>query len=339
MSVVVTGASGHVGASLVRDLLARGTAVRVLLHGESVAPSLEKLDVEVARGDVLDPASLDAAFRGADIVYHLAGMISVSGDASGRVRAVNVDGARNVATAALARGVRRFVHVSSVHAFDHDPFDAPLDESRARPTAAHPAYDRSKAAGEEAVREVVARGLDAVIVNPTGILGPIDPEPSHMGATLLDMAHRKVPALPDGGFDWVDVRDVSRSVIAAGERGRTGENYLLGGSWHSLAEIAGLIEGILGVPAPRIVVPLPALHLGASVSSFVCGLLGRRARFTPDAMFALRSNRHVRADKAIRELGHHSRPIEDTLRDTFTWFAAAGMLRGVAPRPVVTGLS
>ncbi len=313
--------------------------MRVLLHGDTVAPSLEGLDVEVARGDVLDPASLAAAFRGADVVYHLAGMISVNGDADGRVRAINVDGARNAATAALEAGVRRYVHVSSVHAFDHDPYDAPLDESRARPTPTHPAYDRSKAAGEDALREVVARGLDAVIVNPTGVLGPIDPAPSHMGAILLGIAHRTFPALPDGGFDWVDVRDVSRSVIAAGERGRTGENYLLGGSWRSLPELARITEGVLGVSTSRVAVPLPVLHLGASVSTFFCSLVGRRALYTRESLHALRSNRHVCADKAVRELGHHTRPIEDTVRDSFTWFAAAGMLRCAAPGARVAGVS
>lgn len=326
--IVVTGASGHLGGTLVRDLLARGAAVRVLVQGDAPTPALDGLDVEVARGDVRDPASLRAAFRGADTVYHLAAVISVNGDPDGRVHAVNVDGARNAAEAALVGGVRRYVHVSSVHAFDHAPHDQPLDETRARPTPAHPAYDRSKAAGEAAVREVIARGLDAVIVNPSGIIGPIDFAPSHMGAALLDMAHGRVPAVPDGGFDWVDARDVSRSLLAAAERGRTGENYLLAGAWHSALHLARIVGRVTGVPAARFTVPLPLLAVGVAPSAFLLRLLGRRPLWTRDTLHALRSNRHIRADKAARELGHHARPIEDTLRDTLSWYARAGMLRG-----------
>ncbi len=325
--VVVTGASGHLGGTLVRDLLAGDGAVRVLIHGDAPTPGLQGLDVEVARGDVRDPAALDAAFRGADTVYHLAAVISVNGDPHGHVRAVNVDGARNAAEAALSNGVRRYVHVSSVHAFDHAPHDEPLDESRARPTSAHPAYDRSKAAGEAAVREVITRGLDAVIVNPSGIIGPIDPAPSHMGAALLQIAHGQLPVLPDGGFDWVDVRDVSRSLLAAAERGRTGENYLLGGAWYSTRQLAQIIERVIGVPAPRFTVPLSWLALGVAPSAFLLRLAGRRPLWTSDTIHALRSNRNIRADKAARELGHRARPIEDTLRDTLSWYTEAGMLR------------
>ncbi|MDP2313130.1 MAG: NAD-dependent epimerase/dehydratase family protein [Pseudomonadota bacterium] len=331
MSIVVTGASGHVGATLVRDLIGRGEQVRVLLHGDTAAPLLSGLDVQVCRGDVLDPASLRAAFQGADTVYHLAAMISVNGDADGRVRAVNVDGARNAATAALECGVRRYVHMSSVHAFDHHPYDAPLDETRRRPGDNHPAYDRSKAAGEAAVREVVARGLAAVIVNPSGILGPLDHAPSHMGAALLKIAHREIPAVPGGGFDWVDVRDVSRSTIAAAERGRPGESYLLPGTWASLADLSRHTGAILGVRTPRIAIPLPVLAFGAAASSYAAALVGRRPLYTRDSLHALRSNRVIRGEKAARELGHTVRPLETTLRDTYTWMADAGLLRGVRP--------
>ncbi len=325
--VVVTGASGHVGATLVRDLLARGRAVRALVHGDAPTPALAGLDVEIARGDVRDPASLRAAFRGADVVFHLAGMISIVGDPAGLVRAVNVDGARNAAEAALACGVRRFVHTSSIHAFDHAPYDAPLDESRGYVTAAHPAYDRSKAAGEAAVRAVIARGLDAVVVNPTGIMGPLDFEPSHTGAALLQYARGRVPVAPDGGFDWVDVRDVARGLLAAAEHGRTGEGYILAGSWRSAMDLGRLAEAILGVPAPRFTVPLALVRAIAPAAVLGSRLLGRRALFTPDTVHALRSNRQVRAEKAARELGHHARPIEETLRDTFTWFMEVGVLR------------
>ncbi len=242
--------------SVVRDLIARGHRVRALLHPRThTAASLAGVDVELAWGDVLEPDSLRAAFRGAEVVYHLAALISIDGDRGGLVRRVNVDGARNAALASRAEGVRRHVHVSSVHAFDHHPVDVPLDETRARPGPLHPTYDRTKAAGEAAVREVIAQGLDAVIVNPTGVIGPRDYTPSRVGQMLLQLVRGRMPAASNGGFDWVDVRDVSRSLMAAAERGRTGENYLLSGHYRSVVEFFETVERVSGVKTPRMVVP------------------------------------------------------------------------------------
>ena len=160
--------------------------MRVLAHASTHSPAaLAGLDVETVVGDVRDLDSLRAAFRGAELVFHLAALISIDGDRQGIVHRINVDGARNSALASRAEGVRRHVHVSSIHAFDHHPTDEPLDEARGRPGPRHPAYDRSKAAGEAAVREVIAEGLDAVIVNPSGVVGPLDFVPSRVGEMLL----------------------------------------------------------------------------------------------------------------------------------------------------------
>lgn len=328
MSVVVTGASGHLGANLVRELLARGQRVRAVVRGPSRA--LDGLDVERVPCDVRDAGALREALRGAEVVYHLAAVISIDGDPDGAVHAVNVGGARNVARAALACGARRLVHVSSVHAFDHAPRHAPLDEARRRPGPSHPAYDRSKAAGEAAVREVIAEGLDAVIVNPTGVIGPHDYEPSRMGRFFVDLAHRRLPALIDGGFDWVDARDVARSMVAAAERGRRGENYLLGGRWHSAVGLARVAAEAAGVPVPGVVLPMWAARVGAVAASAALRAVGRRSRFTPDAMHALRSNRDVRWDKAARELGHAPRPSLETVRDLYDCFERRGVLRAGA---------
>ena len=224
MRITVTGATGHVGANLVRALLARGDQVRALIHRiHRDNRSLAGLDVERVAGDVLDPASLDRAFAGAEVVFHLAALISIQGDRGGLVPSVNVGGAKNAAEAALRAGVRRFVHTSSVHAFDLTRGGV-IDETSPRSDGPHlAAYDRSKAAGERAVREVLARrGLDAVVVHPTGIIGPFDFEPSRMGRTLLGLRDRSLPSLVAGGFDFVDVRDVVQALLAAAERGRTG---------------------------------------------------------------------------------------------------------------------
>ncbi|MCJ7725370.1 MAG: NAD-dependent epimerase/dehydratase family protein, partial [Acidimicrobiia bacterium] len=182
MQAVVTGASGHLGANLIPLLRSQGAAVRVVAHRNVEA--FEGAEVEVMRGDVLDRAGLESAFAGADVVYHLAAIISITGDPTGIVHRVNVEGAANAAEAARAVGVGRFVHCSSIHAFDLSIKAAVIDESSPRVpagSAGHAAYDRSKADGERRVREVIAAGLDGVIVHPTSVIGPHDMEPSRMG--------------------------------------------------------------------------------------------------------------------------------------------------------------
>jgi dihydroflavonol-4-reductase len=228
MRAAVTGANGHVGGNLVRALLAAGHAVRVLVHRRTEA--LEGLAVERVQGDVGSPEPLSELFAGVDVAYHLAAQVSVDGDHGGRVQRVNVEGTRNVAAAALAGGVRRLVHMSSVHAFVTAPGHPVTEASPRADGRGHAAYDRSKAVGEEQVRQAIARGLDAVILNPTGVLGREDFRPSRMGRFFLLLFRRRLPALVEGGFDWVDVRDVVAAALAAAERGRAGESYLLSGS-------------------------------------------------------------------------------------------------------------
>jgi dihydroflavonol-4-reductase len=289
--------------------------------------AVEGLDVERVRGDVLDPESLRRAFDGAEVVYHLAARISVTGDPDGSVWRTNVDGPRNVAEACLACRVRRLVHFSSVHALAQDPVDVPLDESRA--PADRPgdlAYDRSKAAGGRAVREALARGLDAVIVHPSAILGPIDWKPSAMGQVLLDLHHRRLPALVAGGFDWVDVRDVVAGALAAEAQARTGERYILSGAWLTVRDLAALAAGVTGVPRPRLTAPMWLARVGAPFAQAWAGLRGTRPLFTSDSLHALRANRCMSHDKAARDLGYSPRPLRETVADAYAWFREHGML-------------
>ena len=326
MTTVVTGAAGHVGANLVRMLLDRGEPVRAVVRRSTAA--LEGLPVERVTADVCDPASLLRAFEGARCVLHLASLISITGDRDGRVFATNVAGARNVARAARAAGVERMVHVSSIHAFRQDPLHEPIDEGRARVEGpGHPAYDRSKAAGEAEVLAEVAAGLDAVIVNPTAIIGPHDYGPSRMGRFIQQVATRKLPALVPGGFDWVDVRDVCDGILAAAERGRTGENYLLSGQWRPVEQVARLVTELAGVPLPP-TVPLWAAHVGAPFIELWGRARGSEPLYTRESLAALAANRTIRNDKARRELGYAPRPPEDAFEAAYRWFVDAGKIPG-----------
>ncbi len=319
MRITVTGATGHVGANLVRALVARGDEVRALIHrGDR---SLAGLDVERVPGDVLDPASLDRAFAGAELVFHLAALISIQGDRGGLVPAINVGGAKNAAEAALRAGVRRFVHTSSVHAFDLTRGGV-VDETSARSEAPHlAAYDRSKAAGERGVREVVARGLDAVVVHPTGVIGPFDFEPSRMGRTLLGLRDRTLPSLVAGGFDFVDVRDVVFALLAAAERGRTGESYLAPGKWIAVADLGRAAAAVTAVPPPKLVVPIGLARVGVPFAAIWGWLAKQEPLYTGESLSTLAHTARISGAKAERELGYRARPLEETLRDAYAWFA------------------
>lgn len=322
---VVTGAAGHIGGNIARALLERGRRLRLTVREDVRA--LEGLTAETVRADICDPDSLGRAFDGAEVVYHLAGRISIEGAEGGLVKRVNVLGTRNVVEACLRCGVRRLVHFSSIQAFCQDPLDEPLDETRgpARGNSL-PAYDLSKAGGEREIRAGLERGLDAVVVNPTCVLGPCDYKPSRMGDTVLRLAQRRFPALVEGGFDFVDVRDVAFGAIAAEERGRTGENYLLGGEWHSVRELALLVEELSGARAPRFAAPLWLARLGAPFIEAYSKITRTRPLFTGESLAALRSNRHISHEKATRELGYRPRPLRDTIADTVRWFRERGVL-------------
>jgi dihydroflavonol-4-reductase len=329
MTVVVTGASGHLGANLVRALLERDETVRVLVHRSAAALAGFEDRIERIEGSVCEPDSLGPAFDGARRVYHLAGVISIDGDPDGRVHRVNVEGTRNVARACLERGVGRLVQVSSVHAYDMDPRDEVLDEGRRQVADSphHSPYDRSKALGERIVRAQIDAGLDAVIVNPTGIMGPVDFGPSRLGQLLLDLSTGKLPALLDGGFDFVDVRDVAAGILAAGEQGRRGENYILGNAWYSIHALARLVEAAGGSRAPRFISPVWAARLGVPFARVASRVSGREPLFTRESLEVLISNRSISSRKARAELGFAPRSLAETVTDTLQWFARTSPTR------------
>jgi dihydroflavonol-4-reductase len=296
--------------------------VRVLVHERTTG--LEGLDVQRVTGDITDPVAVRAACQGADVVYHLAVVISIHGSLGGLVERVNVEGTRNVVAACEAEGVRRLIHFSSIHALDPEPLDQPVDELR--PLLLHaraPAYDRSKAEAENRVLQAAKSGLDAVVVSPVGIIGPRDHRPSLMGEVFQRLRHRKLPALVGGGFPWADVRDVAAAGIAAEERGRHGERYILGGHLASVADLASLVEELSGVGAPRFTSPLWLARIGAPFMTLGARLAGSTPLYTAESLTTLRRYQQVDGSKAERELGYSPRPLRETVRDTLQWFEQA----------------
>ena len=330
--VAVTGSSGHVGACLVRQLLEDGHQVRALIRSEKPPRSLEGLDVEFVRGDICKPSSLRPLVDSVERVYHLAALISIVGPMGGKVRAVNVHGARNVGEAALEAGVKRMVHVSSVHAFElgvsTDGKPRTIDETHRRSREETcPAYDASKAAGETEIRKLVDKGLDAVIVHPAGVIGPFDFGPSRMGKVLVSLGNGRMPGLLGGGFDWVDVRDVSNGIRSAAEQGHTGESYILSGNFASIPDLAHVAGTVTGARVPKFVFPLGIANLFAPAAEAAAKLLQAEPLYTEESLMALRSDVRFDRSKAGDHLDYSARPLIDTLRDTYRWFAGQGRLR------------
>jgi dihydroflavonol-4-reductase len=318
--IAITGASGLLGANLVRALLAKGDRLRALVHRDERA--LAGLHVETVHADLAEPSSLERAFDGVDVVHHLASLITLRTDNWEEVRSVNILGTRNVVDACLRCGVKRLVYYGSVHSRQPEPFDQPLDEDRPLVTdESLPPYDRSKALAEIEVRKGIERGLDAIVVLPSAILGPYDFRPSYIGEALQLMQRGALPALTTGGYDWVDARDVSAGAIWAAEQAVLGSCYILSGHWLSIQEVAALAAQIGGTRAPRLVVPLWLAGLGLPLMEKLATLRGSQPLYTRAMLSALRSNRLVSHARASRDLGYSPRPFRETLSDTLQWFA------------------
>lgn len=325
MKAVITGATGHVGISLVQALLDRGHDVRAIVHTRGDA--LAAMRVATAKADLGQPDLLAEAFRDRDVVFHTAARISITRHDAAEVERVNVQGTRNVLAACRNAGVRRLVYFSSIEAIESTPLDIPVDEGRPAVDAAVASpYAVSKARAEREVLDACSSGLETVVINPTAIIGPLDYRPSLLGRALLAFARGRLPVLVDGGFDWVDVRDVAEVAMAAAERAPAGRRYIVGGRWASMAELAALVCSETGARPPRIMCPIGLARAWAPLSTAISLLFGGEPLFTAYTLRVLRGNRVVSHERAARELGHRPRDLADTVRDTILWFRENGLL-------------
>lgn len=332
MLVAVTGAAGFVGTNLIEELVGAGHEVIAV---DRIRPAASRQDgVTWVEGDVLDLESMIRALDGAELVFHLVAMITLA-QRDERAWTVNTVGVRTVARAALAVGARRMVHCSSVHSFDQLICKGQLDENSVRSSASSiPVYDRSKWFGEVELRKVIDDGLDAVICNPTGVYGPVDYGLSRINGMLRDSARGRVPAVIEGSFDLVDVRDVAAGLVAAGEKGRTGENYLLTGEMITMFEAFRMAANFAGRRGPRFAVPMrfitPILPIAEPIG----------ARFGSDvvskaAMGALIAAPTVNGAKARTELGFAPRTAAQTIRELIAFFVTSGQLGARSALPAV----
>lgn len=320
-TVLVTGATGHLGNVLVRLLCEQQVPTRVLVRQSSPLAPLEGLAVERVLGDVTDPQALERAVAGVDTVFHLAGLVSITAGQRERLTRVNVQGTQNVIDACLAAKVRRLVYMSSVHALTEPEPGGVLTETLGfDPATAYGPYGESKAAASKLVQDAAKAGLiDAVLVLPTGVLGPFDFQCSEAGQLVSLSGQGKVPIIVAGGYDWVDVRDVAIGTLAAALRGRSGEAYLLNNRSVSNVELCAIVANAAHAAPPRFALPLWLARVLSYGGLLWERVTGRRALLTPYAVHALGKTFSVSAQKAQRELQFEPRPIEQTLADAWAW--------------------
>ncbi|MBM3151951.1 MAG: SDR family oxidoreductase [Chloroflexi bacterium] len=318
--ILVTGATGHIGNVLVRKLQEQGRKVRALTWRGEDASSIRDMDIEKFEGDVLDPVSLRPALDGVDTVYHLAGIISIMPGHNPLVWKVNVEGTRNVLEAARRAKIQRLVYTSSIHAIKRAPHGVQLDESLGfDPNNPYGEYDRSKAAASLEVEGAARAGLDAVIVCPTGVIGPYDFRGSEMGEVIRGAAEARPMFYIEGAYDFVDVRDVADGLIAAAEHGRQGESYILGGHKISVRFMLETVREATGKAFVSIKIPFSLAEFAAKFTPWYYQRTKSRPRFTPYSLEVLQSNSDISHAKAARELGFRPRPVIETIADTVRW--------------------
>jgi dihydroflavonol-4-reductase len=320
-NAVVTGATGHLGNTLVRHLRRLGVPTKALLRVSSEATPLEGVDAEILRGDVREPQSLRAAFRGADVVFHLAGLVSITAGREAQLTQTNVEGTRNVVEACIEAKVRRLVYMSSVHALTEPKRGGTLDENAGfDPALAYGAYGKSKAAASRFVQDAARAGkLDAVLVLPVGVLGPYDYLCSEAGQLVQMTGRARAPLIVAGGYDWVDVRDVAQGTIDAALKGRTGEAYLLSREYLPNVELCATVARAAGVRAPWAALPLWLARLLSYGGLAWERVTGRRSLLTPYSVHTIAKDFTTSWEKAKTELGFAPRPLQQTLADAWEW--------------------
>ncbi|GGC62159.1 hopanoid-associated sugar epimerase [Chelatococcus reniformis] len=324
-SVLVTGASGFLGSAIAAALRAQGHEVRVLVRRTSPRANIDPADT-LYEGDLLDRRSLAAALDGANALFHAAADYRLWARDPLEIVRNNVEGTRLIMEEALKAGVRRIVYTSSVATFKLAKGIAASEESPLAEHEAIGAYKRSKVAAERLVEGMVRDGLPAVIVHPSTPVGPRDIKPTPTGRIIVEAAAGRMPGFIDTGLNLAHVDDIAAGHLAALERGRIGERYILGGENVSLGDMLADIARLVGRKPPTLRIPRLAVYPVAYGAELVARLRGVEPFVTVDGLRMARHHMFFDDGKARRELGYVSRPYREGLADAVAWFRAHGHL-------------
>lgn len=319
----VTGGTGFLGLNLVERLAAGGWEIVALHRAGSDTARLARFPARRVVGDIADRASVEAGLpRGADVVFHCAANTAMWSRRFAQQWRDNVLGTRNLLASAKARGVKRFVHVSTASVYGHG--HGLVTERSPQIAATGLGYAPSKAAAEAAVKEAAGEGLAAVIVNPGHIIGRYD---THNWARMIEMTVKgTLPGVPPGTGSFCHAAAVADAMIAAADHGRSGQNYLLGGADASFLEVFHVIGRITGKKAPARPPPVWALGLYGRVAAGIAAVTGREPRVTPDTVAIVTGQARLSSERAVRELGYHPASLPAMLEDAYRWMKDEGIL-------------
>ena len=327
MLALVTGATGFVGSHVARALADEGADLRLLVRPTSNTKNIANLKADLATGDLRDPSSLEKAVSRCDAVFHVAADYRLWVRDPDEMYRSNVEGTRAILAAARKNHVRRVVYTSSVATmgFTSNGQPAANEDSPVSLDNMIGPYKRSKFMAEQVAIDAARNGVDVVIVNPTTPIGDHDIKPTPTGRIVVDFLKKKFPAYVDTGLNLVDVTECARGHIAAFEKGRRGERYILGGENLTLKQILDKLAAITGLPSPTVQVPYVLALATGVVDEIVTGRIrGREPRATIDAVRMGRKKMFVSSAKAERELGWKIVPVDNGLRSAVEWFRANG---------------
>ena len=320
MKVLVTGATGHIGNVLVRSLLKNGYDVTAFVRNKEKLNALDGLSVSFAYGDVRDIESLKMAFKGIDVVFHLAGLIDIGNGNKKQMYEVNVNGTKNVVNACKEMNVKKLIYTSSVHAIPTKPKGEIITETKTfSPDLVKGTYSKTKAEATKYVLEANSKDLEVIITHPSGVIGPYEYITSNLGQLIIDCAHRKMGAYLDGGYNFVDVRDVADGLVSTLEKGKAGECYILAGHYVTIKELMKYVQDITGVPAPKFKIARWFAYATGALSEIYYKIVKQKPLFTSYSVYTTGTNANFSIDKAKKQLGYFPRDFIDTMVDTIYW--------------------
>lgn len=318
MTVAITGGNGHIGNAIIEELIRRNYSIKALVHSKS--NFLESRNIETVKGSLHDEASLLELMKDCDYLIHCAAIISISGDQNQLVQKINVEGLENVLKAAKKSNLKRIVHVSSVHAYDHLPIDEKMNETRNFVSDTAYVYDKSKRDGQLMARKYFEEGLPIIVVNPTSVFGPPNYAKCKQNNAFIAMSKKKIPVVFKGGYNWVDVRDVANSICNALTQGTLGESYILGGSYYTLKDLSGVVAKVSNKRIPCFEVPIGLVKSFLPIIGAYYKIRKQDPSLTRQSIEILEfGNKHIDSEKAKKDLGHHPRPIDETMKDLLSW--------------------
>jgi dihydroflavonol-4-reductase len=325
MKTFITGATGFIGASIVRELLKDGREVRALVRKGSDTSNLSGLDVELWPGDLRDHDSLKQGLKGCDVLYHAAADYRLWTRDPADMYRINVDGTTAILEAALSNGLSRVVYTSSVGTLGNPGDGVPGNESSAVCLAdmvGH--YKKSKFLAERAAEKFIERGLGLVIVNPSTPVGPLDIKPTPTGKIIVDFLNRRMPAYLDTGLNIIAVEDCARGHILAEQRGQVGRKYILGNANLTLRDIFGILAEITGVPAPKVRLPYTPILLAAYLNEGLSKITGREPLIPLAGVQMAAKFMYFDPSRAVEELGLPQTPVREALQRAVEWFRLHG---------------